>query len=64
MGRVDRTKHDFDILEHVLGGVKTSAAPPEPDVITYRGAAVNSPDAAEVEVTIHHQPHRSGRADR
>jgi hypothetical protein len=25
VGRLDRRKHDFDVLEHVLGGVHTSS---------------------------------------
>ena len=35
MSHVDRTKHDFDILEHVLGGVKAAAERYSPDVITF-----------------------------
>ena len=63
MGRVDRTKHNFDILEHVLGGV-TTCADAEPDVITYQGQPVNRTAAAEIEITLHHAGSRPPRSPR
>ena len=63
MGRVDRTKHDFDILEHVLAGVR-ACAEAEPDVITYQGQPVHRTPADEIEITLHHDTRRRYRPER
>lgn len=48
---VDRTKHVVDVLEHVLGGVRT-VADDESRVIVYRHDLANTESGVNVQVVI------------
>jgi hypothetical protein len=53
VSHLDQRKHDFDVLEHVFGGVQTATDDDEPPVIIHRHELSRSEhEALDIRVTM------------
>ena len=60
---VDRTKHDFDMLEHVLRGVHAAADDDSEHFLVHEGvpSALSEPELPEIRVLVRGRGERSDR---
>jgi hypothetical protein len=58
VGHLDRRKHDFDVLEHVLGGVRTSSDEMPHLAADYPEAAFPNSNETELLIVMREAPDR------